>query len=166
MSGPQFTSEQIEALNRKNRPLVQPTLRKLNPNSGDGFPPSWKGVLINEPKSASVDPKKPRKARQMNRTESRYAGFLTAQQEFGSILGWKYEGIRLKWGVDKDGNAMWFKPDFIVFREGQKMLCVEVKGAHIFDKAPVRYKGCRAEWDHVFDFEMWQWAKGEWTRKY
>lgn len=40
---------------------------------------------------------------------------------------------------------------------------IEVKGAHIYERDLVRFKGARADWPE-FSFEMWQWARGEWSK--
>ncbi len=69
---------------------------------------------------------------------------------------------------------MVYTPDFVVF--GMPVLntetggdvpsqlkFIEVKGAHIWAKDLVRFKGCRAEWP-MFEFEMHQKKGGQWQR--
>ena len=65
--------------------------------------------------------------------------------------------LRLRWG-----NSMHYKPDFLM----RPSLLIEVKGAHVFSRDIVRFKGCAAEWDWLFRFQMWQWKNGDWTRLY
>lgn len=84
----------------------------------------------------------------------------------GGIKDFKYEGIRLKWGEDKDGNAMHYTPDFLVFENDGSMTLIETKGAFIRDRDIVRFKGARAEWDKVFKFEMWVYENKSWRQKY
>lgn len=54
-----------------------------------------------------------------------------------------------------------YTPDFLVFREGQPVVVVEVKGGY---KGPgaeqgiERYKRAAAQWDGpIFKFQMWNW---------
>lgn len=104
------------------------------------------------------------KRRKINKTESAYAAVLKGQQDRGEILRFTFEGIRLKWGHDENtGEAMNYKPDFCVVLNDRRIRCIEVKGAHIFDRDLVRFKGCRSEWREL-EFEMHQWKKGEWKR--
>jgi hypothetical protein len=71
-----------------------------------------------------------------------------------------YQPIRLRWG----GN-MHYKPDFgIRLRSTGAMRLIEVKGPHIFSRDIVRFKGCRAEWQDLFSFEMWQVDSGIWRQ--
>jgi hypothetical protein len=100
-----------------------------------------------------------RKKRTMNQTEARFAAILDARKTTGEVISWRYEGIRLKWGGD-----MHYTGDFIAFLTcSAKPTIYEVKGAHIYDRDLVRFKGCRAEWPE-FAFEMWQWKNKTWTR--
>lgn len=72
--------------------------------------------------------------------------------------------ISLRWG-----KTMRYKPDFFVpigWSDSVRHRLIEVKGAHIYDRDIVRFKGCAAEWDRMFDFELHQWKNGEWTRLY
>lgn len=99
-----------------------------------------------------------RKKRTMNQTEARFAAVLETRQARQEVLSWRYEGIRLKWGGD-----MHYTGDFVVFTIVGKPTIYEVKGAHIYERDLVRFKGCRSEWPE-FAFEMWQWKKKTWTR--
>jgi len=60
---------------------------------------------------------------------------------------------------------MRYTPDFVVFRPSQKILFIEVKGAHIWDRDLVRFKGARAYWPE-FDFELHQKRDGVFQRIY
>lgn len=104
----------------------------------------------------SSEPK--RKTREPNKTEQRFLDILAAQQRRGDIVSYRYEGMALKWG-----DCMSYCPDAVVIPNEGKWMMIELKGAHIRSRDMVRFKGCRAEWPE-FDFAMWQWKSGEWTR--
>jgi hypothetical protein len=145
--GLRMTREQAEAHQRKHGFAVESVLgRKLQP-----YQKAMLGLLP-----------KPR----MNKTESEYALILEAMKRRGEIVAWKFEGISLSWGADpKTGKPMWFTPDFTVWVYGAIQVgLIEVKGAHVFSRDLVRYKGCRAEWGMWFIFQMHQKKQGEWKR--
>jgi hypothetical protein len=109
-----------------------------------------------------------------NKTETEFGWILEARKRKGEIVRYEFEGIRLRWGVDKEtGVAMWYKPDWFVVeqmlpqvavnRVGFIACCIEIKGAKIWDRDIVRFKGARAAWPE-FAFEMWQKDKGLWNR--
>jgi hypothetical protein len=122
----------------------------------------------------------------MNKTEREYAMILEAQKRKGEIRRWEYEGITLRWA------DMRYTPDFLVFGGDPKsyrdwpleaslarfarglplagpmrviydIKVIEVKGAKIWDRDIVRFKGARAFWPE-FAFEMWQKKAGQWNR--
>ncbi len=107
----------------------------------------------------------------MNKTEAEFAMILEAQKRKGEILRAEFEGITLRWA------DMRYTPDFVAFGwsgdgsdkyfgfgyKGIKL--IEVKGAHIWDRDIVRFKGARAYWPE-FQFEMHQKTKAGWQRKY
>ena len=107
----------------------------------------------------------------MNKTEAQFALMLEAQKRAGEILRYEFEGIALRWA------DMRYTPDFVVFeyydnelpmhqRQQSGIKLIEVKGAHIWDRDIVRFKGARAYWPE-FAFEMWQLKKGHgWNRKF
>jgi hypothetical protein len=98
--------------------------------------------------------------RKMNQTESEFKVMLDARQVRGEILDFRFEGVRLPWG-----DGMLFKADFAVRKFDNKITLIEVKGAHIWKHAIVRFKGCRAEWHNWFDFEFWQKeSNGQWIQ--
>lgn len=119
----------------------------------------------------------------MNGTETAYSLILEAMKRRGDIIEWRFEGISLAWGVDpRTGKPMYYTPDFWVLDgtiskesdlsatwnvmppvEYTKVRLIEVKGAHIFAKDLIRFKGCRAEWP-MFAFELHQKKGGEWNR--
>ena len=89
---------------------------------------------------------------QMNKTEREFSLFLEARKRRGEIVDWRFQGVRLAWG-----GCMVYKGDFTVFRfDNPWLLIIEVKGPFIRDRDIVRFKGCRAEWQRWFDFEMHQ----------
>ncbi len=116
----------------------------------------------------------------MNKTEAAYALILEAMKRRGEILRYEYEGITLRWADMK------YTPDFLVFtcrtysRAGladeiaadaimfggklpTNICLIEVKGAHIWSRDIVRFKGARAFWPE-FQFEMHQKKGGQWLR--
>jgi hypothetical protein len=100
----------------------------------------------------------------MNKTERDFAWILEAQKREGKILRYEYEGMALKWA------GMRYTPDFVVIKPdvaglNRKFTLIEVKGAHIWSRDIVRFKGCRDYWPE-FKFEMWQKTKGGWKQKY
>lgn len=124
------------------------------------------GFTLHKDPIELVVPKPIRGGRLPNKTEAEFGLILQAQKTKGEIVRYEFEGIRLKWGVDeKTGNAMWYKPDwFVVVRLiPLAMLCVEIKGEHIWDRDVVRFKGARSAHPE-FEFEMWQKAQGLWNR--
>ena len=94
----------------------------------------------------------------MNKTEREYGLVLEALKRRGEVLRYEYEGLTLRWA------DMRYTPDFVVFLPlSQPLKLIEVKGAHIWDRDIVRFKGARAYWPE-FRFEMWQKARGQWRR--
>jgi hypothetical protein len=103
-----------------------------------------------------------------NQTEREFGFILEAQKTKGEIIRYEFEGIRLKWGVyEKTGAAMWYKPDYFVVVRAVGVLhvyrVIEIKGAHIWEKDVIRFKGARAAWPE-FEFEMWQKWEGRWSQ--
>src|SRR6266705_387056 len=101
-----------------------------------------------------------RRARQPNKTEAAYGLILEAMKRKGDILRYEYEGITLRWADMK------YTPDFICFSVNDpwwSIKLIEVKGAHIWDRDIVRFKGARAYWPE-FSFELHQKKGGQWTR--
>ena len=99
----------------------------------------------------------------MNKTETEYALILDAMKGFGQILRWEFEGITLRWA------DMRYTPDFAVFvKTGEPVVgikLIEIKGAHIWSRDVVRFKGARAYWPE-FAFEMWQKTKSGWKQRF
>ena len=103
----------------------------------------------------------------MNKTESEFSFILEGQKKAGEILRYEFEGITLRWA------DMRYTPDFVVFntllafdeRLDARLTLIEVKGAHIWSRDIVRFKGARAYWPE-FAFEMWQKTKSGWNRKF
>jgi hypothetical protein len=115
--------------------------------------------------------------RRMNKTEREFSFILEAMKRRGEILRYEFEGITLRWADMK------YTPDFVVFSNVMQMLkqmevikpgeyttvewsglkLIEVKGAHIWDRDIVRFKGARAYWPE-FAFEMHQKKEGQWKR--
>jgi len=107
---------------------------------------------------AKKKPHKLKLGRQPNQTEAEMGRMLEVQRRQGEILRYIFEGIRLKWG-----DGMWYKPDWFVLTYSLNWRCIEVKGAKIWDRDIVRFKGARAAWPE-FDFQMWQKKEGLWNQ--
>jgi hypothetical protein len=102
-----------------------------------------------------------RHAKGPNKTEAEYGRILEAMKQRGEIIRYEFEGLTFRW-LD-----MRYTPDWIVVCESNvtfhRFKAIEVKGAHIFDRDIVRFKGARALWPEI-QFEMWQKKSGDWTR--
>lgn len=111
----------------------------------------------------------------MNGGEARYSLILEAMKRRGEIIEWRFEGVKLAWGVDPTtGKPMYYTPDFYVtrratFEDSERLLValpitlIEIKGPFIHPKDLIRFKGCRSDWP-MFRFEMHQCVKGAWTQ--
>jgi hypothetical protein len=110
---------------------------------------------------------RPQRDLEMNETEASFALILEAMLHRGEIARWEYEGVTLRWADMK------YTPDFVVFEqrvlgatdEPQAIKMIEIKGAKIWDRDIVRFKGARAYWPE-FAFEMHQRKRGTWSRLY
>jgi hypothetical protein len=147
--GISMTLEQADAHQRKHgfKPLTQ---------AGKAF------VEMSELAAAAKRKGKLRNVRKrvMNKTEREFDRMLEARLRTGELVEKRYEGVRLLWG-----GGMTYTADFSARRPDGKIEIHEVKGAHIFDRDTVRFKGCRAEWEQWFIFAFHQRNKdGTWTR--
>jgi hypothetical protein len=100
------------------------------------------------PKQASK-PKRRLSAPKLNKTEQRWQNAHPFHISFPMSLRW--------------GNCMSYKPDFL---DRDSKTIYEIKGAHVFSRDIVRFKGCAAEWSWLFDFQLWQWKDSKWSRLY
>lgn len=102
-----------------------------------------------------------KRARQPNKTETRFGLLLEARKLRGEIPLYAFEAITLHWG-----DGMKYTPDWVVF--SLPILCIEIKGGYKWQKDVVRYKGCSAQWraqlPDVFAFEMHEEKNGVWQR--
>lgn len=107
-------------------------------------------------KRSSRKPARKISAPALNKTEQRWQDAHPAHIAFPMSLRW--------------GKCMTYKPDFLqrsnYFPNALPPVVFEVKGAHIYDRDIVRFKGCAAEWSWLFEFQMWQWKNATWTRLY
>jgi hypothetical protein len=125
--------------------LPQPTLPQLQA-AADEASAKIKGKLRN------VRQRKP------NKTEREFGVLLEARKRTGELVEVRFEGVRLLWG-----GGMTYTADWSARRPDGKIEIHETKGAHIFDRDTVRFKGCRAEWQHWFVFYFHQRQKdGTW----
>jgi hypothetical protein len=110
-----------------------------------------------------------------NKTEAEYGRILESMKQRGEIVRYEYEGVTLRW-LDMRYTPDWFvvvrmchtwqendpqrrDPPWVsyVFK------AIEVKGARIWDRDIVRFKGARAMWPEI-EFEMWQKKSGSWMQ--
>lgn len=105
-----------------------------------------------------VEVPKPR-GRQPNKTEAEFGLILEALKRKGDIIAYSYEGLSLRWG-----GGMRYTPDWVVLIEDAPIKLIECKGGYIYPQDMIRFKGCRAQWDGRFDFEMHQKREGTWQR--
>lgn len=96
--------------------------------------------------------------RKPNKTEREFGVLLEARKRTGELVEYVFEGVRLLWG-----GGMTYTADWSARRPDGKIEIHETKGVHIFDRDIVRFKGCRAEWQHWFVFHFHQRQKdGTW----
>ncbi len=126
-------------------------------------------LTVDAPKAP--EPVKVPKPRQ-NATEREYGLILEAQKRRGEILDYRPFGMTLEWGCDPEtGKPMRYTTDFTVFLataaqpigQEKNIRLIETKG-YVHPQDLIRWKGCRAEWGHVFEFQMHQKSQGEWRR--
>lgn len=91
----------------------------------------------------------------MNQTEARYAEHLATLEREGKVVGWDYEGFKLRLA-----DKTFYTPDFLVILADGRIELHEVKG-HWEDDARVKIKVAAAQkpW---FTFVAVKWAKGGW----
>lgn len=112
--------------------------------------------------SAPIGSKLPKPV-QMTIPEKEMELMLRVQLQEGKIREYRFQGIKLAWGVDpKTGKVMIYTPDFYVVRAAFRqnpyisdILCIETKGSELHQSAITRFKGCRACWP-MFSFELHQ----------
>lgn len=137
-------------------------LRKLRPHVGEASqaridqllaaPPT--GDVRTTPKS--LDPRD-----RMNQTEGRYADILDARKGAGEIVKWWYEEITFRVGVERTI----YRPDFVTLLPNGRLEVIEVKGAHVWDDARVKFQSAARE----YPFARWswmQWKNNEWKCVY
>ena len=107
---------------------------------------------VNSGGSGGGKAKRTMSAPALNKTEQRWQSCHPEQKPFPMSLRW--------------GKSMRYSPDFLDENPCHRPRLIEVKGAHIYDRDIVRFKGCAAEWGWLFQFEMWMWKDRKWTRIY
>ena len=147
------------------------SLQGIFPRASQGFL-QLNAIEAEQKISTTVNVERKRRG-SMNHTELEYAMILEAQKREFKIIRYEFEGITLRWADMK------YTPDFFVvvaqisqndgiwadWDEFYSFKLIEVKGAHIWDRDIVRYKGARADWPE-YQFEMWQKTKAGWKQKY
>jgi len=142
------------------------TLSEIFPNASQSTLEANPQLSLTKAIKAKPGATSARHRRIMNKTEAEFAVYLEALKRKGEILRYEFEGITLRWA------DMRYTPDFVVFkplteydRVSTETVLIEVKGAHIWDRDIVRFKGARACWPE-FAFEMHQKMKDGWKRKF
>jgi hypothetical protein len=92
----------------------------------------------------------------MNKTEVEFSYVLEARKRAGEIDGWAFESVKLRLA-----DGCWYLPDFMAW--GKAFTFYEVKGAHIWDDAMVKFKVAREQIKWA-TFELHQKLNGQWTR--
>lgn len=109
------------------------------------------------PPNLSTPPAKARRAKQPNKTELEYARhYLEPRLRRGEIVSYVWEAVRVKLA---DGCT--YSIDWFVTLPDRTHEAHEVKGAHSWDDAVVKFKVARAQ----FPFWTFYWArkrKGNW----
>lgn len=91
----------------------------------------------------------------MNKLESRYAAKLELDRQFGDVLWYAYEPVRLLLA-----KGAWYKPDFMVLSKDGLTHFVECKG---FWRAAARVRIKVAADKYPYRFVAVQWIGGEWA---
>jgi hypothetical protein len=104
------------------------------------------------------------------KTEAEFGLMLKIQQDRGEVIDYKFHGITLRYA---DG-LLRYTPDWVVtspisVTRWRSLKLIEIKGARIpptfWQHARQRFLACKAEWQDIFEFEMWQRSKeGTWNR--
>jgi hypothetical protein len=98
--------------------------------------------------------------RYRSKTEARYAAYLTACQQAGTIEVWRYE----PWAF-KLATRTTYTPDFLVqYVESTILTFYEVKGAYIRDRALDKPKMTARLWPQ-FRFRLAVWDHGQWHER-
>jgi hypothetical protein len=136
-----------------------PSIKPPEPASAE---PTLANAGVLQPDGSPTPAKQPNRRKSPNKTEQRMAELLEEQRKTGAIMRFEFEGISLRWGGTSDAPPMVYTPDFVCILPNGKLRFIEVKGAHVWDRDIVRFKGCRAAWP--FEFQMWQWKGNEWRQ--
>lgn len=155
---------------------IGPGVRAMNPHLfGPAVPQASKSDICAQPEPKGTEVKRKRRGK-MNKTEARFADVLEAMRRRGDIASYRFEGTTLRWGNEEDFT---FTPDFTVvvatcsgvdqeFRDGVhrtfvRLRFIEVKGAFIRERQWLQFKTAR-DAHPLYEFELWQWKAGNWTR--
>jgi hypothetical protein len=137
---------------------LPPTLRR-RVDLALGAEPEAKPAPRPEP-AAPARPAKPAGAvAKLNKTETRFLADWPPARS-GLILA---QALTLPFG---DGTS--YRPDFLLIGDGP-LTAYEVKGGHVGKVAwsrhgIERFRRAREKFPEI-EFELWQWAGGEWRRK-
>lgn len=103
--------------------------------------------------------KKFRLAKQPNKTEKEFGAILQSRVNRNEFQGpVRFEAVKLRIA----GNC-YFTPDWMVYDNAGRPVFFEVKGAHIWDDAKVKFRAA-VELHQWASFECWQKKAGEWRR--
>jgi len=130
------------------------------------------GVFGDAPSAPVSDSKKAARAPRehsirLNGVEIRMRDWLEARLRRGEISGWKPHAMKLRYALHDaaDGTTKYctYSPDFVVEELSGKLTMIETKGGYARTKDTTRYKAARSDWP-CFNFELWQWAEGQWHK--
>lgn len=100
------------------------------------------------------------KGRQPNKTEGRFLAICEARKKRSEIVDYAFEPITFKLAPD-----LRYTPDVMIQESHERILFVEVKGAHTWEDARVKFLMAR-ELHPWASWEMWVFEKGEWSQRY
>ncbi len=96
--------------------------------------------------------------RRMNKTEARYRDeLLLPAIKAGDIRRFEFEALKIRLG-----EKLFYTPDFYVVTSTGAIRIDEVKGAHIYEDARIKFKAAAAQFPE-FHWRMWQWKEGKWS---
>ncbi|WP_321946545.1 hypothetical protein [Paraburkholderia sp. J10-1] len=135
---------------RFNNAVVRGAIVEAATNLADTAPVPLDGAIAALSGRAKVEPKASMQALGrlgggvMNKTEGAYADHLMALQSMGSVLWFRFEGLKLRLA-----DKTFYTPDFAVIVASGAMEFHEVKG-HMTDDAAVKIKTAARQYPFVF----------------
>ena len=110
------------------------------------------------PKPTQGSGKKPRQAKEPNKTEADFHRILESRQRHGEFETIMFEGCKLRIGPN-----CYYSPDFMAINYEGRVTFFEVKGGHIWDDSKVKFKAAKEKHSWA-KFQMWQRKRSEWRQ--